>query len=58
MDGTTTLRMNEFILACGEYDFDPSKNMSTLPAVEELNDKWKKRPIRQTSWKTSPRGMI
>jgi hypothetical protein len=39
MDGTTTLRMNEFMLATtanGKYSLDPSKNTSTLPAVEEL----------------------
>lgn len=40
MDGTTTLRMNEFVLASiasGKFDLNSTKTCaSTLPAVEEL----------------------
>jgi carnitine O-acetyltransferase len=40
MDGTTSLRMNEFVLASiarGNFDLNPTKTCtSTLPGVEEL----------------------
>ena len=40
MDGTPTLRMNEFVLASiasGKFDLNPTRtSASTLPEVEEL----------------------